>query len=212
VLQAARPQDDRETAETKTLEASPEPTAQAEELTETLGAAIDAWLQVSIPDSALERRSYLLSILRQTQAERLSFTRLWPPDNAGSKAFLASASQRAFSLLERPWLQTPYLVALYLEDLLAGALGRQAGRCTNAAFNELSRVWNEINSHHFDAEDCRRRLLSLDAQGLGVHSLVYPLLDLSQTLRQLETTAGDSPETTPETFPSAPWDLSRQPS
>ncbi|MCB1036565.1 MAG: hypothetical protein KDD47_22255, partial [Acidobacteria bacterium] len=94
------------------------------------------------------------------------------------------AAALAQTYVSDPTLHVPRLSQLLLEPFLAAeaaAVRPAKGRAPSPPAELLETVAREVRSGRFDPEESVRRLRSLEAQGLFVHSLVYRLLKMAAT-------------------------------
>jgi hypothetical protein len=104
---------------------------------------------------------------------------------ASLRRFRAAAQQQAQYYLHTTWMHTPWLTLSVLTTLLDSDLAAlpAAGRqISPVPMSMLALVRAEVGSGHYDHNETIRRLRQQEAQGVYVHSLVYPLLRVHRTL------------------------------
>jgi hypothetical protein len=99
--------------------------------------------------------------------------------------FREAAQQQAQYYLHTTWMHTPWLTlcvltTLFDSDLAALSAARQ--HISPASVSMLTLIRAEVASGRYDHNETIRRLRQQEAQGVYVHSLVYPLLRLHRTL------------------------------
>ncbi len=139
-----------------------------------------AWREQPQGSAGADRRRELEDLLATLARARHEAELL---ERAGSPGDLGQRREQATALAQRylsaPWLATPVRAVALLELLLGveGAALREATPGAGQPALELLRtVVDETASRRFDPEETVRRLRSLEASGLIVHSLVYGLL------------------------------------
>jgi hypothetical protein len=141
----------------------------------TLAAAVDAWLR-AVPPEARRRRAALDGLL-------LGLLRVRRAQPAGSEELREAARAHAQTYAGSPWMQTPWLTACVLANLLdaeLSALPDEERSRPSPRAAVLRWVRDEVASTHFDGEETIRRLRQQEERELYVHSLVYALLRMSR--------------------------------
>ncbi len=139
-----------------------------------LEAAVEAWLGAT-PAEARRRRADLDALL-------LGLLRVRRGQPGGEDPREAARAQ-AQDYAANPWMQTPWLTAYALTNLLdaeLSALPEEERRQPSPRAAALRWVRDEVASTHFDGEETIRRLRQQEERELYVHSLVYALLRLSR--------------------------------
>ncbi len=136
----------------------------------TLESAVETWLRAAPPEARRRRDeldALLLGLLRVRRGQ------------SGEADLHEAARAQAQAYASAPWMQTPWLTAYVLTNLLDAELSglpEEERRQPSPRAAVLRWVRDEVASTHFDGEETIRRLRQQEERELYVHSLVYALL------------------------------------
>ncbi len=136
----------------------------------TLESAVETWLRAAPPEARRRRDeldALLLGLLRVRRGQ------------PGEEDLQEAARAQAQAYASAPWMQTPWLTAYVLTNLLDAELSglpEEERRQPSPRAAALRWVRDEVASTHFDGEETIRRLRQQEERELYVHSLVYALL------------------------------------
>jgi hypothetical protein len=131
---------------------------------------------------ALDRFLATCVSIRRTYSEAITATQTLSATSL--RCFREAAQQQAQYYLHTTWMQTPWLTVYVLTTLLdadLAALPAVTRPPSPAAGHMLALIRAEVASGHYDRSETIRRLRQQEAQGVYVHSFVYPLLRLHRT-------------------------------